>query len=114
MPVTIAEHAKEESTFPLTVEFSYLSGTVSVLFAPNTILWSWADKDGNIINSRSSVSLAASSSVNIVLEGDDLAISGTFRKIGKLLVEGTYNSTFGNNKPYTEEATIIIDNLVNK
>lgn len=114
MPITVTEHAREESTFPLIVAFTYKSGTVSVPFTPNTVLWSWADKDGNIINNRSSVSLSASSSVNIVLEGTDLAITGTVRKIGKLLVEGTYNSTFGNNKPYTEEATIIIDNLVGK
>ena len=114
MPVNIEEHAREESTFPLTVKFTYKSGTVSVAFAPNTALWSWSDEDGNIINNRSCVSLTASSSVDIVLEGDDLAITGTVRKIGKLLVEGTYNSSFGNDKPYTEEATIIIDNLVNK
>ena len=115
MPITVTEHAREESTFPLTVAFTYTSGTVSVGFVPNTVLWSLKDKDGTTINNRSNVSATAGSSVNIVLQGDDLAITGTVRKIVKLLLEGTYNSTtFGNNLPYTEEATIIIDNLVGK
>ncbi len=115
MPITVTEHAREESTFPLTVAFTYKSGTVSVGFTPNTVLWTLNDENGNLINNRTSVVATPGSSVNIVLEGDDLTITGTVRKIVKLLLEGTYNSTtFGDNKPYTEEATIVIDNLVGK
>jgi len=115
MPVTVPEHAKEGSTFPVVITPTYTSGTVTVGFKPNTALWTLSDTDGTIINSRSGVSLTAASSMNIVLKGDDLAITGTVRKTVKLLVEGTYNSTtYGNDLPYTEEATIIIDNLVNK
>ena len=115
MPVTVPEHAREKGTFPLVVTPTYKSGTVSVGFVPGTALWTLSDADGNVINSRSGVTLTPASSMNIVLQGDDLAITGTVRKIVKLMVEGIYSSdTFGNNLPYTEEATIIIDNLVNK
>jgi len=115
MPVTISKHATEEGTFPLIVTPTYTSGTVSVGFKPGTAAWTLSDEDGDVINSRSSVTLTPASSMNIVLQGDDLAITGTVRKIVKLMVEGIYSSdTFGNNLPYTEEATIIIDNLVNK
>ena len=115
MPITVSEHAREEGTFPLIVTPTYKSGTVDVGFKPNTALWTLSDTAGIVINSRSAVSLTAASSMNIVLQGDDLAITGTVRKTVKLLVEGTYNSTtFGNDLPYNEEATIIIDNLVNK
>ena len=115
MPITVPQHARENGTFPLIVIPTYLSGTVSVAFKPNTASWTLSGADGDIINSRSAVSLTVASSMNIVLKDNDLAITGTVRKIVKLLVEGTYNSTtFGNDLPYTEEATIIIDNLVNK
>jgi len=115
MPVTISEHAREEGTFPLVVTPTYKSGTVTVGFKPGTAAWTLSDTDGSVINSRSSVSLTPASSMSIVLKGDDLAITGDDRKTVKVLVEGTYNSTtFGNDLPYTEEATIIIDNLVNK
>jgi len=109
MPVTISTHAREGGTIILPVAFTTESGTS---FKPNEISWKLTDEDGTVINSRTSVSLTANSSTSVVLTGDDLAITGTVRKIVKVKVFGTYNSNYGTNLTYREEATVIIDNLV--
>ena len=109
MPVTISTHAREGGTKVLPVAFTDENGDS---FKPNTISWKLTDKSGTVINNRTSVSLTANSSTAVVLTGDDLAITGTVRKIVKVKVFGTYNSDYGTNLTYREEATVIIDNLV--
>ena len=109
MPVTISSHAREGGTILLPVNFTDEDGDS---FKPNSISWKLTDEDGTVINGRSSVSLTANSSTSVVLTGDDLAITGTVRKIVKVKVFGTYNSDYGTNLTYREEATVVIDNLV--
>ena len=111
MPVTIATHAREGGTIILPVYFTTEDGDG---FTPNSINWKLTDDTGTVINGRSSVSLTANSSTSVVLTGDDLAITGTVRKIVKVKIFGTYNSDYGSNLTYREEATVVIDNLVSE
>jgi hypothetical protein len=66
--------------------------TITTDFTPTTMLWKLTDEDGTVINSRTSVSIAAPGTTNAVtLTGDDLAISNV-RKIRRFFtVWGTYN-----------------------
>lgn len=98
----------EEGTIGFTVAFVDEEGTAMV---PDSITWTLTDTSGNVINSRSAVSIGSpAASVTIVLSGDDLAI-GTNGTNRILLVEFEYSSTLGNNLPDKHEIHFKISNL---
>jgi hypothetical protein len=103
--------APEEGTYVITRTFRDEAGTA---VTPNAGLnWTLTDTAGNVVNSRSAVAITPASSVNIVLSGDDLALSSTYagrRRV--LIIEGTYNSTFGNNLPLKLECRFDIQDFV--
>jgi hypothetical protein len=66
-----------------------------------------------VINSRTKVSVTPASTVYIVLQGDDLALSGTsVSAIREVRVSGSYDSAHGNNLPYNRAVRFEILNML--
>lgn len=113
MPSEITEtKAIERSTCVITVSFTDEDGSG---VTPNEVSWTLMDLDGNIINTRESIDITPGSSVEIVLYGNDLVVSGDVQRTAKrvLLLEGTYDSDIGNDLPFRDQLVFAIDNLVN-
>jgi hypothetical protein len=107
--------ATERGTYIIPVTFYDESGQLMV---PTTITWSLRDKNGNIVNGRSAQSIITSvSSVIIVLKGDDL-VAGQVEKNSEctrtITIEGTYDSVYGQDFPFVEEASFTIRPLIKK
>lgn len=93
----LSEPALEKDTYVITVSFFDVDQTTAV--TPNSgLTWTLTDAAGNVINSRSAVSLTSATSVNIVLTNADLAITDATGLQRIVTVSGTYNSvTYGSN-----------------
>lgn len=102
--------AKEKGTFVIPVTFTDEAGAA---LTPDSITWTLSYSNGGIVNSRTGVSIAAASSINIVLSGDDLAVIGNDDLTRKILVYIVYDSSYGNNLPQYNEETFTISNLTN-
>jgi hypothetical protein len=114
MPTKLSEKAIEESTFAIKTDFAVKidpDDAVGVPFVPNSGLrWSLTDKDGNVINDRINQVLTPATSVTIVLKGDDLAlVAGPVRRY--VIVEGTYDGVLGNDLPFLDEVSFLVQNL---
>ena len=111
MPTTITTKAEEESTYIVQVAFKDEDGNAVV---PDTVYWKLTDSDGNVINSRSAVSVTPGLTVDITLSGDDLAVvSGKgSNKMRVLTVWGTYDSDLGLNLPYKDSCKFFLKDLV--
>lgn len=85
------------------------------LVVPQTMTWTLTDIEGTVINSREDVAISPlNSTVYIVMSGDDLALQSgeSGHQVERLLtLEGTYNSTYGNDLPLKEERLFYITNL---
>ena len=114
--IRITEHAPEEGTFPIVVSFWETVDGVAALVTPNNdITWTLTDKNGTVVNARSSVAAGTpATSITIVLKGDDLALSDTYvGRLRYLLVECTYDSAeYGNDCPFKAQAEFVIDDFV--
>ena len=112
MSVSITTRAIEEGTCVITCAFSDEDGNA---VAPNTLMWTLTDMLGNVINSREQVSVSSpSSSEDIVLSGDDLALQSTevWTEVKRLLtLEGTYDSSYGSSLPFKEQIEFYVSNL---
>jgi len=105
----------ESSTMVVTVTFRDIDG---VLFTPKTCTWSLTDTSGTIINSRSRVTLSVISpatSATIVLSGLDLKYDvGKSAGMRVVTIEGTYDSVYGSNLPFRDEASFqVLDTALN-
>tara|TARA_R100000655_G_scaffold71272_1_gene109656 strand:+ start:519 stop:860 length:342 start_codon:yes stop_codon:yes gene_type:complete len=104
--------ANEESTF--FIDASIYDENENAI-TPTSLTWSLFDTEGNVINSREDVSIAnLSSVVEIVLSGDDLALSNseTSAMIKRyLVVQGTYDDSNSDSRSLTEEFIFFIKNL---
>lgn len=111
MPITTTTTANEESTFVITCSFTDEN---SVAVVPSAVIWMLTDENGMIINNRSGVSVTSlASSIDIVLSGDDLAITGTSKQSVRILtVKATYDSTLGTGLPLKESLRFVVKNLV--
>lgn len=112
MPTTLTTNAPEEGSFTITASFTDEDGNA---VAPNSGLkWHLTDGAGTVINGKNDQAISPASSVDITLEGDDLAIQdGEERPIHRILtIEGTYNSSYGSNLPLTDQVHFYIDPLV--
>lgn len=110
MPTLITtQKANEKGTFKITAAFA---DETDASMTPNTGLnWTLTDDAGNVINSRSAVTITPASSVDIILSGNDLAIgnNGTKRI---LTIQGTYDSSAGSNLPLKDEIVFYIHDLL--
>ena len=106
---TLATIAKEGSTFVVTCTFTDETGAAAT---PTALTWTLTDLAGTVINSRQDEEVASpSASVDIVLSGDDLAVSGKRQTTRVLTLEGTYDSDAGTGLPINDAALIKIDPL---
>lgn len=107
----LTEHAAEGGTYIIDVTF-YDDDNAAV--TPNSgLTWKLTDMKGNVINSRSAVSIASAPTVTVTLSGNDLVLGSSGRDPKrKLLVTGTYNSTAGSNLPIVKGCIFEIDDVV--
>ncbi len=99
----------EKSTYVVTCTF-YDETDIKV--TPKACTWTLTDLNGNVINSRSAVSLPVVSGVaTIVMTGDDLAIASSRDGRRKLLIAATYDSTNGTDLSLKKEYNFTITNL---
>jgi len=106
----LATKAKKNGTFVVTVDFTDEDGST---LTPTTMTWTLTNPAGETVNSRLDVSIAApTSSENIVLQGDDLAIPESSREVLRVLtLEGTYTSTYGADLPFKDQVYFYIEDL---
>jgi hypothetical protein len=110
MPTKLTTLAPERGTY--VVRASFADENEDAVTPNSGLTWTLTDAQGTVVNSRLAVSIVAASTVNIVLTGLDLALGDElFGKTRKLLIEGTYNSSLGNNLPIKEEITFTIANF---
>lgn len=108
--IVLDKKAKERGTFVVDITFKGLDGGP---LTPNSgLTWTLTDSHSNVVNSREAVVIAPSSTITIVLSGDDLALGGLlYGKSRKILIKGTFDSTLGNGLPLTEEALFFIEDF---
>lgn len=116
--------ASEKGTYP--IEDIQFLDTDDTVITPNadTVQWCLTDKDGNVQNDKIDQSLPSAASMIVLLEGDDLAISGQadgrIKRKGvdidqyqrNVAVKGEVNSTLGNNLPVTKGFIFFIEKIV--
>ena len=106
--IRLEDQAPEEGTFHLVLEFEDEDGAGN---APTAIAWTLCDPDGNVMNGRTAVAVAAPATSNTVtLAGTDLSIVSGQTNERLFLVEWTYNSTYGVGLVTNEEARFTIKN----
>jgi len=111
MPTRLAIVPTEESTLIITV--SFLDEDENAI-TPKTGTWTLSDKRGTIINLREDVAISnLSTSINIVLSGDDLIITDSTGVARVLTLKITYDSSYGNDLSLNQEATFSLEDLVN-
>lgn len=112
MPATLTTHAKEESTYVITVSFT---DEDEVAVIPATIVWTLTNTAGTVVNLRSDVAVAIpAASIDIVLKGNDLQLlTGEVNQgIRTFTVEATYDSALGLGLPLKASVRFIVDNLL--
>lgn len=108
MATTINVMPTEEGTAKVTVSgFTDESGA-SV--TPSAITWTLTDRMGNVINSRSAVSVTPASSVSFLLTGDDLSI-GSYGRQRVITIAVTYDSSLGAGLVAREQAYFSIEDM---
>lgn len=109
MPTTLTTRAVEGSTYIVTAAFTDEDDNA---VTPNALTWTLTDRYGNVVNGQEDEVLTPDTSVDIVLTDDDLQV-GDDEKVTLLTVtiEGTYNSSYGNNLPIKDSCTFPVDGL---
>ena len=110
MPTTIDTRAVEKGSFVITASFTDENGDA---VTPKTVEWTLVDAETEeIVNSREQVSATPAASVDILLQGDDLAIlHGQRKELRELIVEWTYDGSLGNDIPQKDMARFYVTNL---
>jgi hypothetical protein len=100
MPTKLTEKAVEGSTFGINAVFYDEN---SATMAPNSVFWTLTDQQGTIINSRTNIGITPQESVDIVLQGNDLAVPAGKEWFDEIklfcTITGNYNSDLGSNLP---------------
>ena len=112
MPATLAVHAKEKSTYIVTMDFTDEDGSAEI---PTTITWTLSNIAGTVINSREDIAVAVpAASVDVLLKGDDLQLlTGEVNQgVRVFTVEATYLSLLGADLPLNASVRFIVDNLL--
>jgi hypothetical protein len=111
--ITVLDEVAEEGTAAFAVAFTDTTGAAVTPSANPT--WTLTDRAGSVVNSRSTVSVTAASTIYLVLQGSDLDIT-TYGNTRVLLVEYTFNQTIGGtgytNLPGKAECRFTVRNLV--
>ena len=107
----LSVHAVERSTYPITV--SLVDHNKAAIVPNDDIVWSLVDESENIINERDRVEYTPpDSTLLIVLTDEDLQMMTTKDKeVRYLVVECTYDSTFGSGLSFRQEVQFTVDGL---
>lgn len=112
MPATFTTKAIELSTYAVNICF-YDENSAALL--PNSLYWTLADNDGVVFNNRSMTAITSvQTSIDIVLQGSDLAISSgslLAEEQRVLTIQGNYNSSLGNALPLNDRVRFTVINL---
>lgn len=97
------ESAKLRDSFLITFTFTDEDGDP---LTPTSLTWSLYDDRELIVNEREDVTISSTAGVvNVVLSGNDLDVNTTHpTRSRKVILEGTYNSTYGNDLAIREVA----------
>lgn len=109
------KRARELGTYPVKFTVTDNSGLLVNAGNISTINWWLTDFSGVIINGRSNISLLPANPFYVVLSGNDLQITDKAKgENGRILtLRGTYDSTFGNDLPFTFTVSFgVINELV--
>ena len=103
----------EKSAGVITVAFEDEDGDAVI---PTSIKWTLTTVNGvTVINSRDQEDITPAASVDILLEGDDLALTETEQSVKeidrRLTVEAVYDSDLGIDIPLKDDKVITIRNL---
>jgi hypothetical protein len=111
MPTTITlPKAIENGTMVIIVSFTNENNQP---IPPKTMTWTLTDMVGNIINSRHTIPFGVmSTTLTAVLSASDLALTTTHDAKRVFTIEGTYDSDYGTNLPFNDQATFTIQNLI--
>jgi len=101
--------AKEESTYTIQ---AVITDEDDNALTPNSLTWTLLDLYGNVINEREDVELTPASTVSITMSGDDLAVTAANGTKRRLLLEGDYDSDYGEGLPLKEQVEFEIEELV--
>ena len=106
------EYAVEKSTYVVTLAFKDEDNDP---VTPASGTWTLTDEDGTVINSREDIEISGLSTSNdVVLSGDDLAVSSGFAGVSEKRIftfEGTYNSDLGVGLPLKDQLIFPVYNL---
>ena len=106
------EYAVEKSTYIVTLTFKDEDNDP---VTPASGTWTLTDEDGDVINSREDVAISGLSTSNdVVLSGDDLAVSPGFAGVSEKRIftfEGTYDSDLGAGLPLKDQLVFPVYNL---
>lgn len=107
--IQLMQSPPEGSAIVMVVYFKDFGG---IDFTPLTCVWSLSDSKGVIVNSRDRVSVDVEGVThNFLVSGDDLLyVVDKGKRV--FTVEGTYNSMYGTNVPFREEASFSCRNTV--
>jgi hypothetical protein len=107
----ITTHAREQNSFVITLDFTDETGLANT---PIALTWTLSDMDGNVVNSRSAASATTIATTStIVMVGSDTVIIAGQTNERLLLIEWTYNSSYGSAMVGKAQAILTIDELVN-
>jgi len=108
MPISIQESAIEGGTFEVRVDWEDEQGNA---VTPDTMAWTLHDEDNSVINNRSSVSIAAPASTELLLlQGSDLLIPGKQAVKRYVSFVGTYTSpVHGAGLPLIDQVDFMIE-----
>lgn len=111
MATELSVDAVEQSTYVVTIAFTDEDGNA---VAPDTATWTLTDDEGTVINLRQDVTISSPSATEeVLLTGDDLAITDTYSPRRIFTIEATYTSgTFGAGLPLTGAAQFTVERLV--
>jgi len=109
--IKLPQKAADRSAFVIHCELYDEAGAA---MTPNSIRWGNYTLAGDVVNSKSAVSITAADSFNIVLNGSDTAITTAGDTKRRVLIECSYNSaTYGNNLVLNREVEYEIEDLPN-
>lgn len=109
MTTRVKLKANEQSTF--VIRYTFRDEDKQPV-APSSINWTLLRLDGSVVNGREDVPLTPATTVPVVLSGEDLKLWPVDDGLRRLFFSGTYDSTLGENLPFTDEIEFEIENLV--
>lgn len=105
----LTEWAPEEGTYIITATFTDEDNEEE---SPESLFWSLRNSNGEIVNDKENIEITPSTTISIVLSGDDLTIPENDDGIRFLTITGTYNSSLGMGLPLTGEIAFNIKNFI--